>query len=229
MRHLFKKAGGKWEKKSYSQSGEDLIVKFIFDLIEIKSPTYIDIGAHHPFYYNNTAILYETGSHGINIEPNPQIFPEFLKYRKRDVNLNCGVGTESGELMFNILNPPTLSTFSDDEANKMTKEYNFKIVNRIPIKVETVSDILKQHFNNRFPDFLNIDAEGLDESIITSINFELNKPIVICLETMSYSENGTGEKNTKVIDLIISKGYMVFADTYLNTIFILKEKWLRKQ
>jgi hypothetical protein len=39
---------------SFSQSGEDLIVKFIFDILKIKKPTYIDIGAHHSSYLSNT-------------------------------------------------------------------------------------------------------------------------------------------------------------------------------
>ena len=44
-------------KKSYSQCGEDLIVKFIFDILNIKNPSYIDIGAHHPNYISNTALF----------------------------------------------------------------------------------------------------------------------------------------------------------------------------
>jgi FkbM family methyltransferase len=228
MKYLFKNAGEEWAKRSFSQSGEDLIVRFIFDLIGIKTPTYMDIGAHHPFYLNNTAILYETGSHGVNIEPNPQLYPAFLKSRKNDVNLNYGVGTKSGELMFNILNPPTLSTFSDEEADKMVKEHKFKVIKRVPVKIETIENIVKEHLGGRFPDFLNIDAEGLDEIIIKSIEFNMGKPVVICLETISYSEKGDGVKNTSVIEFLNSLGYMVFADTYINTIFVLKEKWLKK-
>lgn len=217
-----------WQKKSYSQTGEDLIVQFLFNTLQIKKPTYIDIGAHHPYHLNNTALLYETGSKGINIEPDPQLFTEFDKYRKNDINLNCGISDKDGELTLNILNAPTLNTFSDEEANKLVTENNFKIIKRVPIKVLSLSTLLEKYCNNVFPDFMNLDVEGLDDQIIKSINYDVSKPTIICLETISYSETGHGVKNHEIINYLKTKGYMVFADTYINTILILEDKWLRK-
>ncbi|NJK83675.1 MAG: hypothetical protein HC912_07525 [Saprospiraceae bacterium] len=46
-------------KQTFSQSGEDLIIAMWFNIIDIKNPTYLDIGAYHPFFINNTALLYE--------------------------------------------------------------------------------------------------------------------------------------------------------------------------
>jgi hypothetical protein len=65
-----------WTKKghrkvSYSQCGEDIIINFILTCLKIDKPTYMDIGAHHPFRFSNTALFYEAGCHGINIEPDP--------------------------------------------------------------------------------------------------------------------------------------------------------------
>ena len=37
-------------KKSYSQSGEDLVINFIFNAIGITHPSYLDIGAYDPYY-----------------------------------------------------------------------------------------------------------------------------------------------------------------------------------
>ncbi|HEX7415094.1 MAG TPA: FkbM family methyltransferase, partial [Bacteroidia bacterium] len=145
MNTFFKKKINQWEKKSFSQTGEDLIIKFLFDAIGVKNPSYIDIGAHHPYYLNNTALFYENGSTGINIEPDPALYSLFPKYRKLDINLNCGISDKDGELMLNILNAPTLNTFSDEEANKMVNENNFKIVNRIPIKVYAINTVLKKY------------------------------------------------------------------------------------
>ena len=52
---MFKR--NKFLKNSYSQCGEDLIVEFILNGLKIKHPTYMDIGAHHPFYLSNTALF----------------------------------------------------------------------------------------------------------------------------------------------------------------------------
>jgi hypothetical protein len=86
---------------------------------------------------------------------------------------------------------------------------------------------LNEYANNVFPQFLSIDAEGVDELIIKAINFEINYPIVICIETITFSNTGNGIKNKSLISFIESKGYMVYADTNINTIFVKENLWKR--
>lgn len=215
------------KKISYSQSGEDLIVKFIFDNLGIEKPSYIDIGAHHPYYLSNTALFHESGSRGINIEPDPVLFENFVKYRPEDVNLNIGISYNTGEQDFYIMNVPTLSTFSKEEAARCSLEDNFAITKTLKIKTERIQNIITQYAKDIFPQFINIDAEGIDELIINSIDFNTNFPIVICIETISFSESGRGVKNNKLIEKIVNAGYLNYADTHINTIFVRKEKWIR--
>ena len=113
------------------------------------------------------------------------------------------------------------------EAEKLVKENNFKILKKLPIKVLSLKTLVNINCKGIFPDFLNLDVEGLDEQIIRSIDFENSRPTVICLETISYSETGNGIKSSEIIKFIEQKGYMVYADTYINTIFVLKNKWLK--
>lgn len=216
-----------FQKKSYSQCGEDLIVKFIFDNLNITNPTYIDIGAHHPFYINNTALFYENGSVGINIEPDPLLFRAFLEHRKKDKNLNIGISDTEDILDFYVISSPTLNTFSKEEAHNYEKEGDFKILNIEKIKVNTLSNVLTEFSNGIFPQFLSIDAEGIDELIIKGIDFEKNYPIVICIETISFSTTGNGAKNTELIKFIEQKGYICYADTNINSIFVRKSYWIR--
>lgn len=219
---------GEFIKKSYSQCGEDLIVKFIFDNLNIINPTYLDIGAHHPHHISNTALFHENGSTGINIEPDPTLFQAFLKERKNDINLNIGVGNKTELLDFYVMSSSTLNTFSFEEANNYQKEGNYRIVDTKKIMVKTLSEILIEYCNSVFPQFLSLDAEGIDEIIIKSIDFENNYPIVICIETISFSTTGNGIKNTELIKYIESKGYLLYADTYINTIFVRENIWRYK-
>lgn len=215
------------EKKSFSQSGEDLIVKYIFDAIRIKKFNYIDIGAHHPSYISNTALFYELGCRGINIEPDPVLFEDFVKYRPDDVNLNIGISDITGEQDFYIMNVSTLNTFSKEEAERYSQEGDYTIAKTLKIKTELIQNIITQYANDIFPQFLNIDAEGIDELIVNSIDFKENFPVVICIETISFSESGRGIKNTALIEKIVNSGYLNYADTNINTIFVRKEKWIR--
>ncbi|MGN8059069.1 FkbM family methyltransferase [Pedobacter sp. 22163] len=214
-------------KKSFSQCGEDIIVNYIFEQIGITRPSYLDIGAHHPFYLNNTQMFYEKGCVGINIEPDPSLFKLFPKYRKRDLNLNYGIGATEGELELNVMSSATLNTFSSFEANRFQTDFGFKIETQVMIKIQTIKSILDKYQIYKFPDFLSIDIEGLEEEVIKSIDFNEGKPIVICLETISYSETGRGEKNHDIISYLENQGYIKYADTNVNTIFVLKEKWER--
>lgn len=222
---LLSSVDDKYKKISFSQCGEDLIVKFIFDFLGIHSPTYIDIGAHHPHFISNTALFYKNGCRGINIEPDPTLFKEFLKHRGEDKNLNIGISDSNSELDFYIISSPTLNTFSKDEVEKYAQEGDFKINSIEKIKVKTLKNVLDEFLNGIFPQFLTIDAEGVDELIIKEIDFENNFPIVICIETISFSTSGNGIKNTNLINYIISKGYMLYADTHINTIFVKNENW----
>jgi FkbM family methyltransferase len=215
----------KYKKISFSQSGEDLIVKYIFDYIGIQKPSYIDIGAHHPYHISNTALFYQNGSRGINIEPDPTLFAEFLIHRKGDKNLNIGVSDSNSELDFYIMSAPTLNTFSKEEAEKYIHEGNYTIERVDKINVRTLVNVLNDFSNGVFPQFLSIDAEGVDEIIIKEIDFDKNFPIVICVETISFSTSGNGVKNTDLIEYIVSKGYMLYADTNINTIFVKEIFW----
>lgn len=218
---------GAYLKKSYAQSGEDLIVDFIFHEIGIDDPSYLDIGAHHPYYLNNTAIFYERGCSGINVEPTPNLFNEFLAKRKRDINLNIGIGEKQGTLEFYEMSVPTLNTFSKVEAENYAKNGMFSIKNVTPIKVDTIHNILQVYNNGTFPDLLSLDVEGLDEIIIHSIDYKQNYPKVICVETISFSTNGRGVKNDKLISYIEDQGYLLYADTNINSIFVRKDLWIR--
>jgi hypothetical protein len=85
-------------KRSYSQCGEDMIVEYIFRLRAVERPSYIDIGANHPFALSNTARFYERGCRGVNIDPNPAAMLLFDEHRNGDVNLNVGISDKAVKL-----------------------------------------------------------------------------------------------------------------------------------
>ncbi|MGN6605044.1 MAG: FkbM family methyltransferase [Ginsengibacter sp.] len=219
-----KEPAGAAGNKSFSQCGEDLLVRYIFNLRGIERPSYIDIGAHDPYFLSNTALFYAIGSRGINIEANPALIMKFEKYRPDDINLNFGIGTYEGELDFYLMKDSTLSTFSKGEVDCMI--VNGKNLSEIKkIKVTTISNILKQYFNGIFPDFLSIDVEGLDFEILQSIDFGKSCPKVICVEAAEYSPIGAGKRKGQVIEFLVSKGYYEYANTNLNAIMVKNEFW----
>ena len=212
-------------KVSFSQSGEDLIIKYIFDALNIEKPTYLDIGAHHPEHLNNTKIFYDSDSNGVNIEANPHLIDAFHKERKRDTNLNCGIGIENKSLDFYILSESTLSTFSKAEAEKSCQEGGYQITEIIKIPVISIQEVFRKYFFNSAPDLLSIDVEGWDYEILSSIDFDNTRPTIICIESISFSANGNGLKDERINSLLSKKGYIFYADTNINSIFVLEKLW----
>lgn len=214
----------KHQKKSYAQNGEDLIIDFAFrEIFKISKPSYLDIGAHHPFCFSNTQLFYERGARGINVEANPFLHKVFNLFRFKDKNLNVGIHERDGILEFYILNPSTLSTFDKKEYERITKESPWvKLKKKQSIEVLSLSTLISRYSHDCIPDLLTLDVEGLDEKIIRQINFSKPqyRPKVICVETAFYTEGCKPQKKTDLIQYIESQKYTVFADTFLNTIFI---------
>ncbi len=183
--------------------------------------------AHSPFYFSNTAYFYQKGCRGVNIEPNPLLFKNFIKYRKNDVNLNIGVADKEGELDFYVMSASTMSTFSLVNAQNLEREHSLKIVEVLKVKVSTIQNIIDKYCRGKFPDFLSLDVEGFDGTILRSIDYSKISPTVICVETISYSTSGNGVKDMRMINFLKDKGYMIYADTHINTIFVKEEIWRR--
>ena len=167
---------------------------------------------------SNTALFHLLGASGMNIEPDPSLFREFLRQRPGDINLNIGIAPEAGELTFFRMTEPSLSTFSPVEAERMLREEGVLLAARMRIPVDTINAVLARH--NFTPDFLSCDTEGNDLTILQSYDFHQRRPAVICVETISFSTHGEGRKNTAIADYLSSQGYRVHADTTINTIFV---------
>jgi FkbM family methyltransferase len=211
---------------SYSQFGEDILVDSFFKLaLKKTNPTYLDIGANNPIGGNNTYYFYLKKSKGVCIEPDVTLYNKIVSKRPNDTVLNVGVGiNDLKEGVFYYFPEPYTgwNTFSkeDAEEKKLQSGISFKQDKVIPFV--NINDIIKEHFDSA-PDFISIDVEGLDFDIIKSMNFDKDKPLVFCIETMEFGGDGLGKKKYDVQNFLIENGYVVYADTYINTIFVRKD------
>lgn len=207
-------------KTSWAQQGEDLLIDFIFkSYLNCGNPSYLDIGANHPFALSNTYLFYKKGCRGVNIEPDPALIEEFKRLRPRDININVGVGKEGAMLDFYVMSTPTLNTFSKEvaEKNKRSRHFGYPCIVEVKkIKVVPVNELLKKHFSHNHPYFISIDVEGWDYEILASIDFTLYKPDVICIETNKAIEENIDEHGR----LLAKAGYLQYAETSINSIFV---------
>lgn len=200
-----------------SQTGEDLIAGIILN--NKNKVFYIDVGANHPTRFNNTLLFKDKGGHGINIEPNPQKIKSFEIHRRRDINLNIGIGQNKKEMDFYVLDEDTLSTFDPNSAEEL-KKMGHKINKIIKINVVPLKDVLSEYCKNTEIDLLTVDTEGFDLEVIRSNDWAIFRPKIVILETLEYKRDGSGKKINKIFDDFMDKvNYEKVADTYINTIY----------
>ncbi|MBS1966369.1 MAG: FkbM family methyltransferase [Chloroflexi bacterium SZAS-1] len=234
LRHLAGKAIHRVRKQirstrqiSYAQCGEDIIVRFIFNALRIKQPSYLDLGAHTPVHLSNTFLFYRTGSRGVCVEPDPTLFAAFKRKRPHDICLNIGVGTKEDVANFYIMTSRSLNTFAQAEAERYQSYGKQRIEAIVPIQLNPINQIILQNFSTP-PYFLSIDIEGLELPILQELDFAALRPMVLCVETIEYTEDRTEQKRRDLIEFVQSKGYMIYADTYINTIFVDRQIWLNR-
>ena len=73
------------KKLTYSQNQEDLFIDDYFK--NLKNGFYVDIGCYHPIRYNNTALLFNRGWKGVNIDMN-QTSIDLFNILSEDIPLN---------------------------------------------------------------------------------------------------------------------------------------------
>lgn len=200
-----------------SQCGEDLIIESIMP--GKKDGFYVDIGANHPIKFNNTLLFYNKGWNGINIEPNHSRMWLFNILRKRDVNLNVGIGKTDSVMNFHIFKESTLSTFDDETSEKLIK-MGHPLNKTIRIPISPLKDILEKHAPNKEIDIMSIDTEGFDMEVLESNDWNRFRPRFLIIETLEYDKNEGGQKLNNKFDPYLEKiGYKKFAETYINTIY----------
>lgn len=205
-----------YSTRSYSQDGEDMILKSFYEDRKNYKGYYIDIGAHHPFRFSNTCYFYNKGWSGINIEPTPNLFKHFKKHRKRDINLNIGICDKKGLLTFFLFNESALNSF-DKELSLSRENNNYKIVGKQEIEVERLDSVLDNYLpKNQKIDFLTIDVEGLDFEVLKSNNWSKYKPDHILIESNLSLDN---INDNDIYTFLNSLGYQLIAQTLRTSIF----------
>ncbi len=221
FKRVYRKLTGIPYSISYSQTGEDIIIDFIIGAKKIKEFTYLDIGANHPVWFNNTFKFYEAGYRGVCIEPDPSIHAVLSKRRPADICLNIGIaGQSAGDTDFYIMSGRGLNTFSKAEAEKLEKNGHATINKIIKVPLRTTEQVIDEYFKGKSPVFINLDVEGLDEEILRNFPFHKYRPSIFCIETVHYTDDASSGKRKEIFDLMQANGYKAFADTYINTIFI---------
>ena len=204
---------------SYSQEGEDMILRRIFEGQE--TGFYVDVGAHHPKRFSNTYYFYKKGWRGINIDAMPGSMHLFDKLRPRDYNLEMGVSLEKGNLTYFVFNESALNSFNEELSLEREKNTDYRLLNKITVSTDRLDSILSEHIKNTPIDFMSIDVEGHEMEVLQSNNWELFRPKYILIELLNSDLDSIKADST--YQFLTKIGYKLFAKTF-NTYFFVEDR-----
>jgi len=205
--------------KSYSQEGEDLILKRFFESGKSETGFYVDVGAYHPFRFSNTYFFYKKGWRGINIDATPGCMRLFNKIRQRDLNLEYAISESKEALPYYMFKDAALNTFSKELVDNYIKNGHILLREEM-IKIYPLSKILDDYLDRGTKiDFMSVDAEGFDLQVLKSNDWDKYRPIVILVESLDFDL--VSSDSSEIYEYLTGIGYKLFAKT-INTLFFKK-------
>ena len=160
-----------------------------------KKGFYIDIGCYHPLKYSQTYKLYKLGWSGINLDISKESIDLFKRFRPKDKNLNIGISDKVG--FENFYFTKKISTTNSLNNKYLKESINLKKKFLRKIQTQTIVQILEEN-NISEVDFLKIDCEGMDLSIIKTLDFSKYKINFLSIEFLYESGNFIIKQNKNI-------------------------------
>jgi FkbM family methyltransferase len=162
---------------------------------------YVEIGAWDGAKKNSTNILEQAGWNGVCIEASPPSFEKLIQNRKCRC-LNVAVYDHDGEVNYALFpDRPEWNGIVDtyDELHKkLLESKNPKLGSRISEPAEIKKISCKKWSSLGLPDkidYLQIDTEGSELSILGCVDWDKTKISYICLEDNNYRSGDTTYRN----------------------------------
>lgn len=198
-------------QRSFSQDGEDRLLLRLMK--HRRNGFYVDVGAYHPFRFSNTALFHEIGWRGINIDATPGVMDLFEAHRPEDINLHYAVARQSGEIQFKLFAEGAYNTALTQREIPSTQQLGV-----VTVPCDTINNILEKHLP---PDtsigFMNVDVEGLDVEVVSTLDFARFAPEFFIVEDHGFDL--ARPEASAMFRLLTDRGYRLRVRTLFSCIY----------
>lgn len=198
--------------KSYSgRTHEDLLLDYLLGFK--KTGFYVDIGANDPDFPGHTKRFSLKGWMGIDIEPQKKLCDRLKEKRPKDIVLNIAVDTVEGEATMYELPEQNVGTSLNPTMAKLTSIWhkNAKIIEQ-KIPTLRLESVLQKHARNKSIDFMNIDTEGTELSVLKSNDWKRFRPKLLIIEIVHFDRE-------EIIQYLKTQNYTLIFVNDTNGIF----------
>jgi len=200
--------------KYYAQFDED---KVLHDIFKKKIGTCVEVGGFDGVTGSNTYFFENLGWRCLIVEPMPDFCQKIKQVRKCEV-AEIAASDKSGEVEFYVATGvETLSTIEkDDKHFQRISRHSNEGVRKIKVNTARLDDILIERGFTDI-DFLTIDVEGHEMSVLSGMTFKIIKPRIVIIE-----DNSSGV-DAQVKEFMESVDYRRFKRTGCNDWYAKKD------
>lgn len=188
------------QSESYSQIRQD---QFVLFALGYEPGYFVEFGACDGIYLSNTFLL-ETyyGWNGILVEPLSYYNKVLKKKRTSTVETLCVSDTTGDVIEFTEVDGVRcLSGIADHIGGGVHQQTINKYGNSYGVETISLADLLNKHDAPEVIDFLSMDTEGSEYSILSAYDFSRKFKVITV-------ENHNEDARVKINDLLVSKGYV---------------------
>lgn len=194
-------------KQYYAQFSEDKILNKIFNK---KTGNCVEVGGFDGVTGSNTYFFEKIGWRCLIIEPMPDFCQKIRNIRNCEI-AEIAASSRAGQVEFHVAaGVETLSTIEKDEKHfARIKSLSNQEIKKITVNTMLLSDILIDRKMLDI-DFLTIDVEGHEMSVLSGMSLDKITPRIIIIEDNS---NGT---DSEVKSFMAASSYKRFRRTGCN-------------
>ena len=199
---------------SFAQNGEDLVLRqAVCDTAATPKPEYMDIGAWDPINGNNTYYFYRLGCRGVLVEPNPVLGDKLAKVRSGDKLVRAGIRGQGypAEADYFMIADSQLNTFDKDVAK------NYKVEKVVKMPLLDINQVMADNFKTP-PALLSLDAEGMDLTILKSLDWVKWRPKVIIAEAWT-GKNGY-DFDADIMAYMAAQNFTFHGGSMVNAVWV---------
>jgi len=173
----------------FSEGGEDFLLWSLFRYK--RRGAYIDIGAFDGRYLSNSLSFARSGWRGVCVEPVAEYY-ELCKTNQPDAVCIRAACVDDPALENVQFHAEPLGVYSRLELapnaeTKLKHSYEAYSANlpgfeNINVPAVTVSQLIDEHLEGQAPDFLSVDVEGSEITVLEGVDFDRHHPRIIVAE-----------------------------------------------
>jgi FkbM family methyltransferase len=189
------------------------IQEYLLDKFKLPA-YYLECGAHDGIGDSQTLQLEKADWSGLLVEPSSYFYGLQRSGRKCKID-NRALWSRSNEYVnFTEVQGTELSgitdTFQDDKWDRLKRSHR-----TYQVRTVSLNDLLDEHNAPKIIQFMCLDTEGSESEILSTYDISRHRILVMMVEY-----NGVESQRSKILDILIPKGYELFGDDITNLVMV---------